>query len=192
METGNATASLNDFVWTIALYKADAAICGSNTALEMGYQNPDINSERTDVPEGNFIAKDIKSPFLVVLDSTVKVGWKQGYANKPLSPTANIIEVLSEKASPQYKNYFRRLNISYIIAGKDHVDLVPAVRKLKNVFGIKVLGVLGGATLCWSVVKSGICNELSICLSVVGEEEGKKPRFLRSGDVVEISQNIKH
>ncbi|EAX93776.1 RibD C-terminal domain containing protein [Trichomonas vaginalis G3] len=169
METGNAMSALQDYMWTNALYKADGAMCGSKTITEMGYNNPVLNPEETEVPDGDFIAEGAKVPFLVVLDSTGKDGWNQSHVNMPLSPTTTIIEVLSEKASPQYRNYLRRLNISYIISGKEHVNIVPVVQKLKKVFGVNVLGILGGATVNWSVVEAGICDEVSICLSAVGD-----------------------
>ncbi|EAX93772.1 RibD C-terminal domain containing protein [Trichomonas vaginalis G3] len=188
METENSIGVLIDYVWTSKLFKPDAIMIGTKTVTEMNNEQPVLNSDEKDVPEGDFIAKSAKALFLVVPDSAGKIGWKNNYFETVYFQKSNIIEILSEKASPQYRNYLRSLNISYIIAGKEHVDVVPAAKALKQKFGINTLGVLGGATINWSFVQAGIVDELSICLVAAGDGANKSlTLFEKAPQIVENS-----
>ena len=63
--------------------------------------------------------------------------------------TAHVLEVLTEKASNAYKAMLRKLNISYVIVGKDELDYKLLMEKLYHKFNIKTLMLGGGGVLNW-------------------------------------------
>jgi hypothetical protein len=77
--------------------------------------------------------------YYVSADPSGRLGWQSNtlhYANRP---AAHIIEVLTGKAPAAYRAFLHQLKISYIIAGKEHLDCTLAAEKLKRLFGIETL-----------------------------------------------------
>lgn len=67
---------------------------------------------------GNFIAQPDFGMFYVSVDPSGRIGWKKNTLTYG-DTTAHIIEVLTEKASNAYKALLRKLEVSYILAGRD-------------------------------------------------------------------------
>ncbi len=127
------------------------------------YERPELDEEAADVPEGDYIARK-SGMYYVSVDLSGRLGWK--------SPTltyedteADVIEVLSAKASGAYKAMLRRLGISYIIAGEETLDYALLLRKLKESFGIETLMLGGGGVLNWSFIQADYCDELSLVVA---------------------------
>lgn len=78
--------------------------------------------------------------------------------------TAHVIEILTEKASNSYKAFLRKLNISYIIAGKDELDYSLAMEKLYDLFDIHTLMLGGGGILNWSFIQTDIYRNYPHCI----------------------------
>lgn len=85
------------------------------------YEKPDLDENAPAVPDGDFIVKAEVPMYYVSVDPSGKLGWKSNVLHY-VDTTAHVIEILTEKASNSYKAFLRKLNISYIIAGKDELD----------------------------------------------------------------------
>jgi riboflavin biosynthesis pyrimidine reductase len=127
------------------------------------YAKPDLIPDSPAVPEGDYIARKADM-YYVSIDPSGKLGWK-GHVLHYGDTTADVIEVLTEKASNDYKAFLHRLGISYIIAGKESYDYDQMLKKLKDEFGIEMLMLGGGAVLNWSFIQKGYCDEVSIVIS---------------------------
>lgn len=131
------------------------------------YKKPDLDENAAKVPEGDYIAKKTDM-YYVSIDPSGRLGWKSSTLTY-IDTTAHVIEVLTEKAANAYKDFLRRLGISYIIAGKDSLDYELALKKLKEQFGIENLMLGGGAALNWSFIQAGMCDEVSVVIAAVAD-----------------------
>lgn len=68
--------------------------------------------------------------YYVSVDPSGKLGWKSSILHYYVDTTAHVIEILTEKASNSYKAFFRKLGISYIIAGQEELGYSLAMEKL--------------------------------------------------------------
>ena len=127
------------------------------------YAKPDLIPDAPKVPEGDYIARK-SDMYYVSIDPSGRLDWKNHVLHYG-DTTADVIEVLTERASNDYKAFLRRLGISYIIAGKETYDYDAMLRKLKEKFGIEMLMLGGGAVLNWSFIQKGYCDEISIVIS---------------------------
>lgn len=131
------------------------------------YRRPVLDEDAPKVPEGDFVAQKTDM-YYVSVDPSGKLGWKSS-ALTYVDTTAHIIEVLTEKAGNAYKAFLRKLGISYIIAGEDSLDYELALKKLKELFGIKTLMLGGGAALNWSFIQAGMCDEISVVIAAAAD-----------------------
>lgn len=127
------------------------------------YAKPDLVPDSPAVPKGDFVARKT-GMYYVSVDPSGRLGWKSHVLHYG-DTTADVIEVLTERASNDYKAFLRRLGISYIIAGKETYDYDAMLRKLKEKFGIEMLMLGGGATLNWSFIQKGYCDEVSLVVA---------------------------
>lgn len=143
------------------------------------YKEPKLDENALPVPEGDYIVEPNFGMYYVSIDPNGKLGWK----NSKLvygDVTAHIIEVLTEKASNAYKDFLRKLGISYIIAGKDKLDYEIVLSKLKQQFKIENLMLGGGGILNWSFIQQGLCDEISIVISPSADGSPKTPSLFKA------------
>lgn len=76
-----------------------------------------------------------------------------------------LLIVLSENAPAEYINYLRDRNISYIVAGRERIDLNRAMEILGADFGVKRLAVVGGGKINGGFLSAGLIDELSLLLA---------------------------
>lgn len=143
------------------------------------YKEPNLDENALPVPEGDYIVEPNFGMYYVSIDPNGKLGWE----NSKLvygDVTAHIIEVLTEKASNAYKDFLRKLGISYIIAGKDKLDYEIVLSKLKQQFKIENLMLGGGGILNWSFIQQGMCDEISIVISPSADGSPKTPSLFKA------------
>lgn len=76
-----------------------------------------------------------------------------------------LLILLSEKVPEEYLGYLRDRDISYIVTGKDRIDLSRAMEILGEVFGVKRLSVLGGGRINGGFLSAGLIDEVSLLLA---------------------------
>ena len=127
------------------------------------YRTPDLDPAAPPVPPGDFIAG--KAPmYYVSVDPRGVLGWQENTVTYEAT-TAQVIEVLTGRASNAYKAFLRQKNISYLLAGEDELDYALLLDKLKRLLGIQVLMLGGGGVLNWSFLQAGLCDEVSIVVA---------------------------
>ena len=161
------TASAPFFKWIgfgHDVWDMDANLSGTNTAYnDYTWGNePDLNEDAPPVPEGDYIAKKADR-YSAVLDRKGILGWTRNYI--PYAGTENhVISVLTEQATNAYKDFLRRMEVSYIICGKDDIDFDIMLDKLYNLFDVKVLSVAGGGSLNWTFLRRGYVDEVGFVM----------------------------
>jgi len=184
METEAAEIVGIEYERTNNTFNPQAWLCGRVTTEEnfTDYRTPDLDKNAPIVPEGDFIAISNAEMYYVSADASGKVGWTSNTLNYENRPTAHIIEVLTEKASNNYKAFLRKLHISYIIAGENHLDCKLASEKLYNLFNIKTLMVSGGGYINGSFLNEGLIDELSLVIVPVTDSSSNTVTLFEKSD----------
>lgn len=149
-----------------AYYQPDGWLSGRATseAAFTKSQKPILDNTITDIPEGDFIVETDLPKYYVSIDSHGKLGWTTNTVQYR-DTEAHIIEVLTASVGVPYRAMLRKLGISYIIAGDNHLDYDLTLQKLKKLFHIETLMLGGGGVLNWSFVQAGFCDELSMLIA---------------------------
>lgn len=132
----------------------------------------------------DFIVDDLSGFYAVAFDTHGKLGWK---SNKIIDPDgdpgydgAQIIEVLSEDVDARYLGYLESMEIPYIFAGKQSIDVDLALFKLKNVINCNTLLLEGGSIINGAFERAGVIDELSLVTDPVVADKDSKPMFMDS------------
>ncbi len=143
------------------------------------YRKPELNEDAPAVPEGDFVAERYTEKYYVSVDPSGKLGWKSSTMTYK-DTNADVLEVLTGKASNAYKAFLRKLGISYIIAGEDSLDYAVVMEKVKTLFGIETLMLGGGGVLNWSFIQAGMCDELSVVIAPVADGSSETPSLFET------------
>lgn len=98
--------------------------------------------------------------YAVGVDTRGQLLWKSGDLDGD-----HLICVLSRQVSEEYLAYLRSKAASYIVTGKEGVDLRNAVETLKKDFGISTLLVEGGGEINGAMLSAGRIDEVSLLLA---------------------------
>ena len=74
---------------------------------------------------------------------------------------------MTESTTKPFLNYLRSLHISYIICGKDSVDVELLAEKVYTLFGIKKLMLEGGGKTDSLFLKGGLIDEISVIVAPI-------------------------
>ena len=153
-------------------YGASAFACGRVTMEESftsGFR-PDLSRfDGTVTPPMDHVADDRASFFAVAFDRHGSLGWKTSHIKDedPGYDGAHIVEVLCESTPQACLSYLQSVGVSYVFAGKDHIDLPLALHKLRDIFGIRRLLLEGGSLLNGSFLREDLVDELSLVMMPV-------------------------
>lgn len=123
------------------------------------YEKPEVDEKAAPVPDGDFLA-ETGGPFYIAVDGRGKLAWKENRTEEG-DVSMHIVEILTESASNGYKDFLRRKGISYLLCGKDRVDLSLACKKIKNLLHVDTMILGGGGVLNWSFLQEGLVDEVS-------------------------------
>jgi riboflavin biosynthesis pyrimidine reductase len=128
------------------------------------YRKPVLDERAPPVPRGDYVVADDAPMYYFSVDPSGSLDWEHNSITY-FDTVAHVVQILSGKASNAYKDFLRRRRVSYIIAGQDSLDLGEAVRKLGALFGTSEIIQSGGGSLNWSLIRAGLCDEVSIVLT---------------------------
>lgn len=143
------------------------------------YRTPALDENAPRVPDGDFVAVADAPMYYVSVDPSGRLGWERSELAYE-DTTAQVVEILTEKAGNAYKAFLRKLGISYIVAGGDRLDYALAMSKLKELFGIETLMLGGGGVLNWSFIQAGMCDELSVVVSASADGSSDTPALFET------------
>ena len=72
------------------------------------------------------------------------------------------------------------MEIPYIFAGKDKIDVELALFKLKNIMGIDTLLLEGGSIINGAFQRANAIDELSLVVAPIVADKDDKPLFMNS------------
>ena len=155
-------------------YKADAVMNGAVTCAEIyadGFlsMRPEVAAgadpdDRGPLPREDFLAEPYRNNYVVCVDTKGTLKWNGNTVSHRGGPPAHVIEVLTEDVDDGYLAYLKELNISYLFAGKETLDLPLALSKLHREFGIERILLTGGGQMNWTFLQAGCLDELNIVI----------------------------
>lgn len=125
-------------------FGADAVAYGAVTTKGFVGSRPLALDTHGSAPKGDFVAPHDERSFYVSVDPAGEIAWESATYRRAGRADAHVIEILTEAASPAYRDYLRERGVSYVLAGSRGLDLPLALRKLRELFGIERLLVCGG------------------------------------------------
>ena len=163
-------------------YDADAFACGRVTMQE-SFANEKLDLEKFEKYSGSaafFVAEQPFKKYAISFDRYGKVAWKKSFIedNDPGYGNRHIIEIVTGKCDKRYLEYLRKINISYIVAGEDCIDLEFALNKLYELFEIKTILLEGGPTINTAFECQNLIDELSIVEVDIDGDEADKDFFI--------------
>ena len=166
-------------------FAAEAWLCGKTTMEEFtGGKQPDIVDNKK-LPHEDFVAQKNAEQYVVVTDAKGEISYEKAYLERG-GRKSYIIELLTEKAGVSYLAYLRKLGISYIFAGEEELDLQLAMRKLKSLFGIKLLISHGGGYTNGALLRAGLIDELSLVKVPLIEEGRNAVSLFGEGEIPQL------
>jgi riboflavin biosynthesis pyrimidine reductase len=138
----------------------DAWLIGRVTGQEFAKRKKPYPASTTETfPRQSWFARRDAKAYGVVLDADGKIVW--GRSDIGGDP---IVVVLSEKVSDAHLAGLRGEAVSYIFAGKSHIDLALTLEILNGELGIKRLLLEGGGGANGAFLRAGLVDELSLIL----------------------------
>ena len=144
-------------------------ILGTNTLLTdyvpKNYK-PDLSKfSNTNISKAeDYIAKEKGDFYVIAFDIEGEIPWKENkgkfldeFGRKQIS---HIFEVVTEKASKEYLAYLRSIDITYIIGGKEEIDINYVLKRLKNEFGMNKILLEGGPTINSSFFNKNLVDKI--------------------------------
>jgi riboflavin biosynthesis pyrimidine reductase len=182
---------LNDEYFRIHTeFNANGFACGKNTFLEGFVSDNNLELDLSKFKDEkinkneDFVYEKISEYkfFGVCFDRKGSINWKKNILvdDLPQYNNSHIIQVLTENVKDGYLAYLRSIGLSYIICGKDDIDLNVCLEKLRLKFGIKVLLLEGGSLINGSFMKAGVIDEISLVQVPMSAEKDDKPLFYES------------
>lgn len=171
-------------------YKANGFICGRVT-MEGSFTNgwyPDLSKYKPvkhdlGLKMDFILDEDLMSGFYAVaFDPKGRLGWKSNRIvdEDPGYGDAQIIEVLTEQVDPRYLGYLEEMEIPYIFAGENEIDVEMALFKLKNIIGVETLLLEGGSIVNGYFERADAIDELSLVVTPIVASADDKPLFMNS------------
>lgn len=162
-------------------FNEEAYAIGKNTMIQFTKNfYPDLSKYAGVNKTGfnDFVKKSETGKYIIVFDSKGSLGWpteeiyKHEFYNQAF-PNARILLVLTEQVKDEFLGYLQSIGVAYIIAGKENTDIKLAMKKVKELFGIKTVLLEGGPTLSCSFLKEGIVDVVSIVYyPMIGSKDG--------------------
>ena len=164
----------NEYYQILSNYNFDATLSGKVTAIMHLAKDKDFKSkDNTSVNERQIYKAESSNFYSIVVDTIGTLTWESNIVDN-----GKLIVILSEQVTKDYLAYLKEMNISYIVTGKNHIDLVDATSVLNEVFNIKRLGIVGGGNINGAFLDNHLLDEVSVLVGPgVDGREGMTSTF---------------
>ena len=150
-----------------ASYAADGWMCGRVTMEPFAggvRSDADVAREYAGQTRGDFSAPGVHESFAVAIDPRGRLAWKSNDIDGD-----HVIAVLCERVSDEYLALLRERGVSFVLAGKNDVDLALALEKIGARFGVRTLMLEGGGRVNGGMLAAGLIDEVSILVVPVAD-----------------------
>ena len=141
---------------TAAEIEAGSWLVGTTTMKELTGRSRALKSTKKQIPEGDFIADAEAETFAIGTDTSGALRFDEDNVGGD-----HAVVITTEKASKAYLTHLRDNGVSYLICGKEKINLKKAMKKLRAKFGIERLFLEGGGVINGSMLQAGLIDEIS-------------------------------
>jgi 2,5-diamino-6-(ribosylamino)-4(3H)-pyrimidinone 5'-phosphate reductase len=166
-----------------ASYDADGWLCGRVTMEPFA---GGVRPEPGVAPEhaGNAPREDFRAPgdfksFAFAVDSSGRLAWETNDIEGD-----HVVALLSERVSDDYLTSLRERGVSYLLVGARDVDLVLALDRIGERFGVRTLMLEGGGRINGAMLAAGLVDEVSLLIAPIADSRMAMPALfdLEGGD----------
>lgn len=178
-----AVPARNEYGKLRSFYDCTATIYGTTTmkAFADGIAGT-LPAADTQFSREDYVAPHEGGQYEVAVDPEGILAWNTGYHERAGRGRSHVIEALTEQVSGDYLAYLRKQGVSYVVAGREHLDCALLLHKLKNLFGIERVMVAGGGYVNGSFLQENLIDEVSIVMAPVADGNTESVSiFERSG-----------
>jgi len=141
-------------------YEADGWLVGRVT-LEQHFavgvrSDADVGRGHEGGPREDFVAPGEHDSYAVAVDARGKLRWESGDVDGD-----HLVVLLTERVSDEHLAKLRERGVSYLLAGRDELDLPLALEKLDTRLGLRTLMLEGGGGINGSMLRAGLVDEVS-------------------------------
>jgi dihydrofolate reductase len=149
-----SSASL--FETTAASFNIPAWIVGTTTMKEFAAKPRPLKRAAHPVPAGDFLAAGNAKSFAIGVDAKAVLRFDNSESDGD-----HIVILTTKRASAAYLAHLREAGVSYLLCGKQTLDLPLAMRKLSRDLNIKKLMLEGGGKFNGSMLRAGLVDQIS-------------------------------
>src|SRR3982750_1862954 len=150
-----------------ATYEPDAWLCGRVTMESFAAgtrSDEEIAREHRGSAREDFVAPGEHDSFAIAVDPRGKLRWESGEMDGD-----HVVTLLTERVSNDYLTELRGRGVSYLIAGRDEVDLPGALERIGTRLGVRPLMLEGGGGINGTMLKAGLIDEVSLLVAPVAD-----------------------
>jgi 2,5-diamino-6-(ribosylamino)-4(3H)-pyrimidinone 5'-phosphate reductase len=141
---------------TGAQFEVGSWLVGTATLKEFCQSTHTLKAAREAVPTGDFVTCAGAETHAIGLDAKGALRFTESeIGGDPL------VIVTTEKAGDKYLAHLRELGISYLICGKEKIDLAKMLSKLHSKLKLKKVLLEGGGLLNGAMLQAGLIDEVS-------------------------------
>ena len=149
-------------------YEPDAWICGRVTMEEHFAAGTRSDAEVARGYEGpardDFVAPGEHASFAIALDPRGRLVWDSGETDGD-----HVVTLLTHRVSDDYLTTLRARGVSYLLVGRDELDLPLALEKIGTRLGVRTLMLEGGGGINGSMLRAGLVDEVSLLVAPVAD-----------------------
>ena len=151
-----------------ATYEPDGWLCGRVTMEQHFAAGTGSDAEVAHVHEGpsreDFLAPGEHESFAIAIDPRGRLVWVSGDLDGD-----HLVAVLTERVSDDCLASLRERGVSYLLAGREEVDLPLALEKAGARLGVRMLMLEGGGGINGSMLRAGLVDEVSLLVAPVAD-----------------------
>lgn len=163
-------------------YEADGWLVGRVT-LERHFaagvrSDAEVAHEYQGGPREDFVAPGDHGSCAVAVDASGRLLWESGDIEGD-----HLVVLLTERVSDVHLATLRKCGVSYLLAGREELDLPLALEKVGTRLGVRTLMLEGGGGINGSMLRAGLVDEVSLLVApVVDGRIGTAALFDVAGD----------
>ena len=153
---------VDEYYKTLDSLKTPARLSGRVTAeLEMALKGKYTPKNPEQVNKECFSKKKDSEKLDIVVDTNGVLLWDEDSKYEK-----HHLIITSEKVTKEYLAYLDSKNISYVVCGKEKIDLKKAMEILHKEFKVKRLAVVGGPLINSAFLDEGLLDEISLLIGL--------------------------
>lgn len=148
-----------EYYRTLNQLDAPSRISGKVTAATELTQGAFSANDQSPVAHEAFQQNKTAERYNIVMDTKGTLQW----AAEKNTDFPHLI-IMSEQASSDYLDYLNQQGISWIVTGKQAIDLPRAMDILRTEFGITRVAIAGGGRINGAFLDAGLIDEVSVLI----------------------------